>query len=300
MLLFVAGASAVVNGQVGDFSKSKKKHADKFTFDRTPGEVVLRTGFHYTVSRSAVGDYVLRVFHPEKGVLNTTATYTDEALTMKQGPYTDRFDDGSLYEEGNFERGKRTGPWKECSPGSLGCRTGSYMNGLKEGRWINPDGAGWMTYERGVPHGPFVAVDSLGPDTGYFERGRLVKPVRRLGPPQRYPSLGTCAGLEPQGWHNDYQELDTCSQRLLRKHLVQTLSFPREAMKESIQGAALVEFVVDTNGVVVDARCLKGICASIEAESMRAMRTQPKWNHATQGGRKVKVRFIQPISFRLK
>ena len=298
--LGLATAVAVVHGQAGDFSGSKKKYADKFMFDRGPGEVVLRTGFHYLVSRSSEGGHRLRVFHPEKGVLNTTATCTDESLRTKEGPYIDRYDDGSLYEEGSFERGKRSGPWKECSPGAFGCRTGNYVNGLKDRRWTNPDGVGWMTYERGMPHGPFVAVDSLGPDTGYFDRGRLVKPARRSGLRQQYPSLGTCIGIEPQGSHDDFAQVDTCSLRVLQRYLSQTLSFPREAMSEDIQGVALVEFVVDTNGVVVDARCLKGICASIAAESARAMMGSPQWNPASQNGRKVKVRFIQPISFKLR
>lgn len=298
--LGLAAVGVAVHGQVGDFFGSRKKYSDKFVFERGPGEVVLRTGFRYVVTRTGEGGHLLRVFHPEKGVLNTTATFTDEALTTKQGPYFDRYDDGSLYEEGTFDHGKRSGPWKECSPGAFGCRTGNYLNGLKDGRWTNPDGISWMTYERGVPHGPFAGVDSLGVDTGYFDRGRLVKPVRRNGLRQLYPSLGMCGGIEPQGWHNDYAQVDTCSLRVLQKYLAQTLRFPREAMNEDIQGVALVELVVDTNGVVVDVRCLKGICASIEAESVRAMLGSPQWNPATQDGRKVKVRFIQPISFKLR
>ncbi len=84
------------------------------------------------------------------------------------------------------------------------------------------------------------------------------------------------------------------------KYLVQSVKYPEAAWNESIQGVALVEFVVDTNGVVIDAQCVKGICASIEAESVRVLSGSPKWNPATQEGRKVKVRFVQPISYKLR
>lgn len=300
LLLALLGALSGAQAQPGDFAKSKKKYAEKFTFEQAPGEVVLRTGFHYVVSRTSAGAYLLRVFHPEKGVLNTTATFADEALTRKHGPYIDRYDDGSVYEEGAFEQGRRSGPWKKCTGAKWGCNSGNYVNGLKTGRWLNPDGVSWMTYENGLPHGPFVVVDSLGPDTGYFERGKLVKPITRKRQHQWYPSLGDCDRSVPEGWHDDYADLDTCSQRVLQGHLKTTIRYPAEALDEDIQGVALVEFVVGADGAVAEAHCVKGICTSIEAESIRAMRASPKWNIAEQGGKAVKVRFVQPISFKLR
>lgn len=58
-----------------------------------------------------------------------------------------------------------------------------------------------------------------------------------------------------------------------------------------------VEFVVDANGRVVDARIARGCSAALDRAVLDAVRRMPDWSPGRQGDRPVAVRFTQPVRF---
>lgn len=78
-----------------------------------------------------------------------------------------------------------------------------------------------------------------------------------------------------------------------------TVEYPSEAYKNKKEGKVLVQFVIDIDGSVTDARVVKGVDALLDAEALRVVNLMPTWIPAKQNGEPVKVRFTLPISFKI-
>jgi protein TonB len=59
-----------------------------------------------------------------------------------------------------------------------------------------------------------------------------------------------------------------------------------------------IEFVVDTDGSLVNPTVIKGVNPEMDAEALRVVRLMPKWNPGILNGRKVPTTFRLPIKFR--
>jgi len=86
------------------------------------------------------------------------------------------------------------------------------------------------------------------------------------------------------------------------KFVSSNLKYPKEARKQKIQGKVFVEFVVSNDGTVKSesVRIVKGLCESIDKESVRVIKLSPKWTPGTQNGQPVNARMVIPLIFSLK
>ncbi|MNE52518.1 Gram-negative bacterial tonB protein [compost metagenome] len=82
----------------------------------------------------------------------------------------------------------------------------------------------------------------------------------------------------------------------LKKYVSSNMKYPKEALKNNIQGRVAVTFYVDTLGKVKDVRLLKGIGYGCDEEAIRIVKSMPDWIPAI---RPVKVQMTLPIMFDL-
>lgn len=85
----------------------------------------------------------------------------------------------------------------------------------------------------------------------------------------------------------------------LMKYLRSNVRYPVEAHKAGIQGRVVVSFVVNKDGTVKDAKIVRSVDKSIDAEALRAISAMPKWQPGYQDGKAVSVRYTVPVTFRL-
>lgn len=85
----------------------------------------------------------------------------------------------------------------------------------------------------------------------------------------------------------------------LMKYLNSNIKYPVEAHKAGIQGRVVVSFVVNKDGTVKDAKIVRSVDKSIDAEALRVISAMPKWLPGYQDGKAVKVRYTVPVTFRL-
>ncbi|WP_282014083.1 TonB family protein [Marinifilum flexuosum] len=85
----------------------------------------------------------------------------------------------------------------------------------------------------------------------------------------------------------------------LTKYLNENVKYPEEARKNGIQGRVFVNFVIDTDGSVVDVKIVRGVHALLDAEALRVVKAMPKWKAGKQRGKPVRVSYTLPIEFRL-
>lgn len=84
------------------------------------------------------------------------------------------------------------------------------------------------------------------------------------------------------------------------KWVLENIKYPQIAVENGISGKVYVQFAVNSKGDVVDARVLRGVDQSLDAEAIRVVLSSPKWTPPKQGGRPVKQLFTLPVAFKLQ
>lgn len=86
----------------------------------------------------------------------------------------------------------------------------------------------------------------------------------------------------------------------LRKYIATAIKYPTIAQENGIQGKVFVNFVVDRDGRVSNAKIARGIDPAIDKEALRVVMSLPKWKPGMQRGKPVRVSYTVPISFQLQ
>ncbi len=77
------------------------------------------------------------------------------------------------------------------------------------------------------------------------------------------------------------------------------LQYPAEAKEAGVQGAVVVQFVVDKTGKITSPKVLKGLSPECDAEVLRVVSLMPQWNPGMQDDEAVNVKFTLPVMFQL-
>jgi len=85
-----------------------------------------------------------------------------------------------------------------------------------------------------------------------------------------------------------------------RKYIIENLKYPEIAAENGIGGKVYVQFVVNENGKVVNAKVVRSRDPALDAESIRVVESSPLWTPGEQRGKAVKVIFTFPINYVLQ
>lgn len=82
--------------------------------------------------------------------------------------------------------------------------------------------------------------------------------------------------------------------------VAENIKYPNSALRAKVQGKVFVQFVVNTDGSLVDFKVIKGIGSGCDEEALRVLKQAPKWEPGKQRGKAVRVRMLVPVFFKLK
>lgn len=85
----------------------------------------------------------------------------------------------------------------------------------------------------------------------------------------------------------------------MMKFIVSNIKYPKDAIKKGMQGAVVVQFVVEPDGSVSNVHVVRSVFPSLDTEAVRMVKAMPKWSPGMQNGKPVRVRFNVPIRFSL-
>lgn len=88
--------------------------------------------------------------------------------------------------------------------------------------------------------------------------------------------------------------------KALMSYLAENIKYPKEAENAGMQGRVVVQFVVNTDGSIEDAKIARAVDPLLDQEAIRVINAMPKWKPGMQDGKKVRVKYTVPIMFRLK
>ena len=84
------------------------------------------------------------------------------------------------------------------------------------------------------------------------------------------------------------------------KFLSKNIKYPTISQENGVQGRVIVQFVVNRDGSIVDAKVMRGVDPYLDKEALRVVGLMPKWSPGKQRGKAVRSQFILPVMFRLQ
>lgn len=111
----------------------------------------------------------------------------------------------------------------------------------------------------------------------------------------RFPGCENVAG--------DQNAKKECADRKMMEFIYANIQYPAIARENNVEGTVVVQFVVDTDGRISNAKVVRDIGAQCGEEALRIvelMNSMPeKWTPGKQRGRPVRVLFMLPVKFKL-
>ena len=86
----------------------------------------------------------------------------------------------------------------------------------------------------------------------------------------------------------------------LMQFLSKNIKYPTIAQENGTQGRVSVQFVVNADGSIVDAKVIRGVDPYLDKEALRVINSMPKWKPGMQRGKAVRVKYTVPVMFRLQ
>jgi len=111
----------------------------------------------------------------------------------------------------------------------------------------------------------------------------------------KMPYFPGCAHLDV-----DSETKRQCSNLEVVNFLSSNLEYPDTAKTYAIEGAVIVSFIIDENGIVTDPYLIRDIGGGCGAEALRVINMMPKWEAGMHDNKKVKIKLNLPIQFKLK
>jgi len=251
------------------------------------------------------GNFRHRVFYPEKFQCTKEITATDEYFNNKEGSYKEWWDDGYKKTEGQHENDEKVGLWKEYSfdDGTLVNET-IYEKGKIQGiqkNYKNEILSSSYTFKMGVKEGSFIVYDSLGAiyNEGIFKADTIFSMTLKQTdqPIDVVQTMPLYPGCDDEV---DQDKKRKCAQTTMLKYIYSYLRYPDDARRKDIEGMALIQFTIDIDGSLIDIKTRRGVCKSIEEESLRVVKSMPNWTPGYQDGKPVRVQFNLPIRYKLQ
>ena len=111
---------------------------------------------------------------------------------------------------------------------------------------------------------------------------------------EELPMFPACRGLSRN-------EQLKCFEEQMSKAVAKNAEYPEIDRENGKQGRALISFIIDENGKIIDVKALDNKTATPEMKlaAEKAVRKVSKLTPAKQGGKPVRIKYVIPVSFRL-
>jgi TonB family protein len=243
----------------------------------------------------------LKKYYPENKMIVFLATYKSDKMKELHGFYEKRWDDGTIVQSGMYSNNLKEGQWIEnVSPGVKLFEMGTYHQGIRQGEWQTYDEDFIVhvirNYENGKLHGEQQYFDKDGnvKETETYHHDELLSTTADASTINT-EEMPRFPGCENQNLNPD--ELLQCWKKKLIEFVYGNLTYPEEAKELNIRGDALVQFMIDVDGSVIEPKILNGVSVDIKEAVLAVIKKMPKWRPGMKDGIPVKMSYSLPIKF---
>ncbi|GAA3981410.1 TonB family protein [Hymenobacter antarcticus] len=126
-------------------------------------------------------------------------------------------------------------------------------------------------------------------------------PVIELKPGDGTGLLPDAATSKPYTYVEQMPELPGGGGQLAIVTAIQkAVKYPSLALRNEVEGKVFVSFTVNPKGDIIDVKIVKGLGSGLDEETMRAIKTLPRFIPGKQNGREVSVSFTVPVTYRIQ
>lgn len=111
---------------------------------------------------------------------------------------------------------------------------------------------------------------------------------------EEMPRFPGCEHIEKE------KERKKCSEKALLRFIYENITYPIFARENGIKGSVVVQFVVERDGLVTNAKIVQDIGGGCGEATLQVVNMMPKWIPGKQNGKPVKVHFNLPVKFQLE
>jgi TonB family protein len=266
-----------------------------------PTSELIDCGGNFTVETLQNGSCILKKYYPENKMIVFLATYKSDKMKELHGFYEKRWDDGTIVQSGMYSNDLKEGQWIEnVSPGIKLFEMGTYHQGIRQGEWQTYDENFIVhvirNYENGKLHGEQQYFDKDGnvKETETYHHDELLSTTADASTINT-EEMPRFPGCENQNLNPD--ELLQCWKKKLIEFVYGNLTYPEEAKELNIRGDALVQFMIDVDGSVIEPKILNGVSVDIKEAVLAVIKKMPKWRPGMKDGIPVKMSYSLPIKF---
>ncbi|MBS1687355.1 MAG: TonB family protein [Bacteroidetes bacterium] len=252
------------------------------------------------------------IYYNSNNALKAQVTYVDDSLSG-EASYYDSIGH-RLTSTGRFFDGRRTGEWKYFNRNGKVYLTENYRNKGTEATATIMDAEGKITLKGETSHGKRTGIWK------YYENEKLVGtknyvndvldgesieyfPSAKIKRKELYSfgKLSSGKAYNEEGNEVPYTPAAQMPEPAfnLSEYLKEHLKYPSKARRNNIVGRVKVQFVVDEEGNIINAKVIEGIGGGCDKEALRVVKQMPKWKPGTLDGKPVKIIYTLPIHFYL-
>jgi len=85
----------------------------------------------------------------------------------------------------------------------------------------------------------------------------------------------------------------------MQKFIARNIVYPQVALETGIEGVVVIQFVVDSKGIIRNPVIVRDIGGGCGEEAIKVIKKMPTWKPGEQNGRPVSVRYTLPVRFRM-
>ena len=86
----------------------------------------------------------------------------------------------------------------------------------------------------------------------------------------------------------------------MNEFIEENMQYPKKCAEKGVYGRVVITFVVERSGKLSNVKVVKSVHPALDKEALRIVKLMPKWIPGRQNGITVRVKYIIPITFRLK
>ena len=109
-------------------------------------------------------------------------------------------------------------------------------------------------------------------------------------------------GCENEG--GDHKAKKQCADKKMLQFIYKNIKYPAIARENGVEGTVVIQFVVEKDGSIKDAKIVRDIGAQCGGEALKVVQMMnsmgQKWTPGKQRGKSVRVQFNLPVKFRLE
>ena len=96
------------------------------------------------------------------------------------------------------------------------------------------------------------------------------------------------------------EEMPEFAEGNVAEWIMKNIKYPKEAIEANITGKVFVQFVIEKDGSITNAKIARSASTLLDAKALQIVNNMPQWIPGKQRGKAVRVAYTLPISFSLE